>query len=156
MGLEVVVRPVVFPNIRPQQARSLPPEDDPTKGICEIKGTSSFVVQFSNSTSWSVTYGKSKEIKRRVDEVRVYQQEDDGTVNRENYVDIDIPNKLWMRGPAEPTSSIVPTEGEPEPDATRASMNRVDIEYYRPVQEAENIEVTKKNVIKRSGEEFTP
>ena len=37
-GLEVVVRPVIFPDIRPRSRPALPPEDDPTKGFAVIQG----------------------------------------------------------------------------------------------------------------------
>jgi hypothetical protein len=37
-GFETVVRPAVFPDIRPAPARSLPPADDPEKGMCVITG----------------------------------------------------------------------------------------------------------------------
>ncbi len=36
-GLEVVVRPVVFPNIRPAPARALAPEDNPDQGIAVLE-----------------------------------------------------------------------------------------------------------------------
>ena len=52
-GFEVVVRPVVFPDIRPAPARSLPPADDPTKGFCEITGAGNFPVQLSFSSQVS-------------------------------------------------------------------------------------------------------
>ena len=37
-GLEVVVRPIVFPDIRPRFRPALPAEDDPTKGFAVISG----------------------------------------------------------------------------------------------------------------------
>ena len=39
------------------------------------------------------------ETERRVDEVRVYQKDDDGTVNKDNFVDIEVANKIKMRAP---------------------------------------------------------
>src|SRR5262245_41397212 len=143
-GFEVVVRPVVFPNIRPQSARSLSPADDPTKGICEIKGAGSFVVQFSNNTSWSVSYQKNREIKRRVDVGRVYQQNDDGTINRENFVDIEVANKMWKRGPTAPAAM---SQAEQDQRARDARMYEQWTEYYRKLEEKKNIEIKERNKI---------
>src|SRR5580765_1991863 len=96
-GFEVIVRPVVFPNIRPTPTRSLPPADDPTKGFCTIKGSSGKVIDLP--MSWSVSTSKQRpvETERRVDEVTIYQQLDDGTVNRKNFVKMKVANKITMR-----------------------------------------------------------
>lgn len=146
-GFEVIVRPVILPGIRPAPARSLPPADDPEKGICEIKGAGSHPISLSHSTSISWSQSKPKERERRVDEARIYQQDDDGTINRENFVDIEVANRI---------TSDVPTPGDDGAGGTVA-LNQPDdlIQYYQPIQEAANIEVKRKNVIKRSGEEFS-
>lgn len=149
-GLERVVRPVVFPDIRPQVARQLPPEEDPTKGICEIKGQGSFVTQWSINTSWSITYGKQKEIKRQVDTARVYQKTDDGKVKKENFVDIQVANKIWMRGPKAPTSMMKPgSERENLPGKTAYETWP---EYFKRVKAKDNIEIKKQDEILRNEE----
>jgi hypothetical protein len=143
-GMETVVRPVVFPDIRPAPARPLPALEDPDQGKCEIVGAGSFMVSFSNSTSWSVTYGKSKEIKRRVDEARVYQKDNDGTINKDNFVDIEVANKIWMKGPTLPVTRDV-TEDDQDKSITRPEIREYD---YAPAEETDNVEITKRNKIK--------
>lgn len=149
MALEVVVRPVVFPNIRPQAPRSLPPASDPHAGICEIKGTSSFIVNFSTSASFSVTYGKNKEVKRRVDVARVYQQSDDGTVNKDNFVDVEVANKIWKRGGAAPGIPTPEKKSQAEIDqrARDARAYEAWVEYFKKVEEGKNIEIRKRNLV---------
>ena len=147
-GFEVIVRPVVFPDIRPQAPRVLPPVDDPTKGICEIKGTSSFTAQFSTSSSFSVSYGKNKETKRRVDTARVYQANDDGSVNRDNFVDIDVPNKIWKRGAKAPSSAAAAMSPEEKDQRARdARSYEAWTEYFKKVTEKKNIEIRERNKI---------
>jgi hypothetical protein len=147
-GMEVVVRPVVFPDIRPTPARLLPPQDDPKQGICEIKGTGSFVVSFSTSSSYSASYGTQKETKRRVDTARVYQEQDDGTINKENFVDIQVPNKIWKQGGRAPTSNVpVMSDAEKAQRERDARMYESWVEYYKKVEEKKNIEIKKRNEI---------
>ena len=106
-GFEVVVRPVVFPNIRPAPARSLPPVDDPTKGFAVIKGNGAKSMTTSYSFSMSMSRSRSVETERRVDEARVYQMEDDGTVNRDNFVDIQAANRIKKRGGKGPAAGKI-------------------------------------------------
>jgi hypothetical protein len=146
-GLEVVVRPVVFPNIRPAPARSLPPADDPDKGFATIRGNGAKQIDLSSSFSGSTSSNQRTEQKRQVDEVRVYQKDDNGTVNKDNFIDLQVANKIWMEGSEEPTSGLGSTA---ELSPTRP---RVEVEHYRPIQEADNIEIKKHNHILRSGEE---
>jgi len=164
-GFEVVVRPVVFPNIRPAPARSLPPQDDPDKGFAVIRGNGANQVSLSSSYSASTSTNKRKETQRRVDEARVYQEEDDGTVNKDNFVDIEVPNKIWTKGPpdAKPgfngddATASTPGRGytgdDLVPKSKGGQANEVTISYYRPVKEEKNIEIKKKNkIIKNDGE----
>lgn len=125
-GFETIVRPVVFPNIRPQSPRVLPPEDDPTQGFCTI--TSSGYDTITRTLSWSVSVSRSVghvEQKRISDEVRVYQEEDDGTINRENFVDL-----RFVKG-----MRLVDPEG--------SKLERT----YRPVDIADNIELRRPDII---------
>jgi len=119
-------------------------------------------VTLSQSYSYSISKSKGVETERRVDEARVYQVEDDGTVNRNNFVDIQVPNRIKMDGGAAPAvddsgaGSGTPGVGTGEepgrlPEGT-ASEQRTD--FYQPIQEKENIEVKRKNVILRNGQEW--
>jgi hypothetical protein len=138
MGFEVVVRPVVFPDIRPAPAQPQPPAtSDPKQGIATIHGSNGKFLDLAYSWSVSSSQSNPNETKRRVDVVRVYQQEDDGsvagglaapragTINKDNFVDIEVANRVWMD------------------DGTVQSRYT-----YAPVQEADNIEIRERNKIK--------
>jgi hypothetical protein len=94
-GLEVVVRPVVFTNIRPQAPRVLAPEDDPTQGFCEISGGGGQSIDLPYSWSFNMSRSMQQvEQARASDKARVYQEEDDGKggkrINKENFVDLNV------------------------------------------------------------------
>ena len=117
-GFEVVVRPMVLPNIRPLPARVLVPEqnDDPDKGKAVITGGSGKLLQLSYSYSGTATQVSQIEVKREYDVDRVYQREKqsgkdpsgqplpegraagdgDSGINKENYVDIERIKKVWF------------------------------------------------------------
>ena len=95
-GFETIVRPVVFPNIRPAPTRSLPPADDPEQGLCVIRGSGGGIISTNYSASISGSTHNPKETERRVDTARVYQKDDDGTINRENFIDIEVANRITM------------------------------------------------------------
>ena len=125
MSFETVVRPVVLPNIRPGPAQSQPPADAPDKGVCTIQGGAGKFLDLAYSWSASTSQSHPRENKRRVDVARIYQQTDDGSVNRDNFVDVEVANKIWMN------------------DGT------TDSRYgYAPVQADDNIEIREKNKIK--------
>jgi len=143
-GFEIIVRPVVFPDIRPQATRSLPPEDDPEKGKCTIGGSGGGLIGVSYSSSMSASRASQKEKKREVDEARVYQQEDNGAINQDNFVDIQVAKKIYMEskertagGSSEPVAgnkNAVPAGGE----------TKVTTKYnYIPVRPTANIEIMK-------------
>lgn len=150
-GFEVVVRPVVFPDIRPAPARSLPPADDPTKGFCEITGGGNFPVQLSFSSQVSTSKSKPVETERRVDGVRVYQMDDDGTVNEDNFVDLEIANRIKMRDagrndtppPTKPGEIFIPG------GSVGAKGNSLEIAMYyqRQLEEQANIEIRERDKI---------
>jgi hypothetical protein len=137
---ERIVRPVVFPNIRPAPARSLPPADDPEKGMCVITGGGSFPVQLSHSANVSTSKSKPVETERRVDEARVYQMDDDGTVNKDSYVDIEVANRITMLRQA-----LTKQRGEDQ----RISEEN----YYKRLQEEKNIEIRKRDQIRKNEEQ---
>lgn len=146
-SFEVVVRPVVFPNIRPAPARSLPPEDDPTKGFAIIRGNGGQIVNNSKSVSLTLSRSRANETQRRVDDVRVYQQEDGGTINRDNFVDVQVANKIWSE---EPISGDFGTD-EPGMAGTEKGV-RKKIDFYQRQKERDNIEIRKKDtIIKKEG-----
>ena len=137
-GFEVIVRPVVFPVIRPGRARALAPEDDPEKGIAEFTGSSGGLVDltFSETHSWSKS--KPVEVERTVAVERVYQKEKDAPggqglngplpkgVNPENYVDIERMEKLVV---AEANGQWTETfYAKPKPD----DPERSNIEIMTP------------------------
>ena len=88
-GLEVVVRPVVFPDIRPRPTQPLPPKDDPDKGFAVIRGNGGSQVNCPQSYSASTTSSQHSEVQRRVDKARVHQENEDGSVNKQNFVDMN-------------------------------------------------------------------
>ena len=105
MTFEVVVRPAVFPNIRPgprtsgvsTSTRAQPASSATTNpGMATIHGASGRYLELPYSVSFSTSTPKYKEKKRRVDEGRVYQKKDDGSIEKENFVDVQSANKLWM------------------------------------------------------------
>jgi hypothetical protein len=108
MGLEVVVRPVVFPNIRPTRPRVLAAtSDSPDQGMVVLSGGGSTFVGTSYSYSYSYSSSKPhKEQKRQVYKVRVYQENKDGTINKDNYVDVDQMQKVLLTNEKEPLRVI--------------------------------------------------
>lgn len=150
-GFEVVVRPVVFPDIRPRARQSLPPQDDPEKGFAVIKGNPAKVVGFTNTWSMSSSKSKPTETSRRVDDVRVYKKDDDGTVDKNTYVDLQVANRITMNHGSGDQSGFVGFDGD---DPGRGvTGDDIKVSYYRPVQEADNIEVKRHNHILPSGDE---
>lgn len=134
MVLEVVVRPVVFPNIRPSSPRMLPASDNPNQGMVVLSSGSGIFVTTSYSFSYSYSSSHKKtETKRQVDKKRIYQQEenDDGskTINKDNYVDIEQMKKVLLTGGKEPDRIV-----------------------YQQYKDDENVEVLESNVTKLPGQ----
>src|SRR5215475_277838 len=97
MTFEVVVRPAVVPNIRPAPAQpSSPAPGDSSQGMVTIHGASGRYLELPYSVSFSSSQPHFKEKKRRVDQVRIYQKDDNGKINKDNFVDVDSANKVWM------------------------------------------------------------
>ena len=160
-GLEVVVRPVVLPNIRPSPARSLPPADNPESGFCTIRGNPATQVDLSNSWSRSMSRSHHVETERRVDDARVYQMNDDGTVNRKNFVDVEVANKIKTRGgkrpaldgrtPIEVTSEEDTGGGVTVPGGSSAKGNATEIAtWYARQLEAQNVEIKRRDRTKKN------
>lgn len=125
-GFEVIVRPVVFPSIRPQKQRVLPTESDPEQGVCTIEGNSGGIIDLTHT--WSVSKSKSmnwKEIARVSDKVRIKQKEKDGTINHDNFVDVMA------------VKSIL----------TARDDGRIHEQRFRPAKAEDNIEIIQANII---------
>jgi hypothetical protein len=149
---EVVVRPVVFPDIRPQRSQSLPPLDDPEKGFCEINGNGVSFVSLPYSFSASASTSKPTEVERRFDEARVYQKDKSGKVNKKNFVDVQVANRIKMKGEYGPAASSVGEQAitgskSPKGDSTTIAM------YYARQLAQDNIEIKKKDEIRKKEQE---
>jgi len=148
-GFEIIVRPVVFPNIRPTPARSLPPPDDPEKGFATIKGNGAKLVSLTTSFSKNMSKSRSVETKRRVDVARVYQKKKDGTINKENFVDVEVANKIWKKEGKKPAGGgYIP--GTDMPPSSGDVTEERSIAFYKRVEKADNIEIKKKDEIKKN------
>lgn len=97
MAFETFVRPVVFPNIRPIPTQAFQSGDDPTQGLAIIRGASPKTLTLNYSKHFTTSKSQAGEQSRRVDTMRVFQKNDDQTVNRDNYVDLDVPTRISMR-----------------------------------------------------------
>ena len=99
-GFEVIVRPVVFPNIRPAPQRVLAPVDNPEQGLVTLTGGGAKWVGISYGWSVSVTRdAPHKEVKRQYAVERVYQMDEDGNINKENFIDIERLKKIKVKTP---------------------------------------------------------
>ena len=125
-GLEYIVRPAVFPGIRPTPGPSTL-KDDPDKGKATITGSSGKTIDLPYSYSMTTSESRRRERKRRYDRARVYQKDDDGNINRDNFIDINVANKIWFK--------------EGQIDSTV---------WYKPIKETDNIEIIKKNEIEET------
>jgi hypothetical protein len=113
MGFETVVRPVVFPNIRPAPPRVLPLAADPLQGMVVISGNSVLTVSESYSASVSVSrqVPQHEEV-RQYDTLRVYQKTGaaggtkTGEVNRSNYIDVEVLKKVRLASGDTPVKMI--------------------------------------------------
>jgi len=78
----------------PAPAQPAAPEDKPEKGVAVLRGLGGKVIDLtmSETSSWSKTREIEKE--RTVTPKRVYQKQPDGTVNKENYIDIEEVSRI--------------------------------------------------------------
>lgn len=118
-GFEVIVRPVVLPNIRPAPPRVLPPEDDPTQGIAVIGGSGGKLIDLSHN--WSVSLSRSKteqkEAVRQFDKERVHQVDKAGKVNKNNYIDVERLKRVRLDSDEGPTRVLYANPPPPDPGA---------------------------------------
>jgi len=89
-GFEVVVRPMVLPNIRPPSARVVPPQDSPEQGGAVIGGSGGGLIDLPYSWNFSFSSQAAvQEVKRQFNKERVYQMDDQGNINKRNFVDLE-------------------------------------------------------------------
>jgi hypothetical protein len=83
-GFEVIVRPVVFPNIRPAPPRVLAPVSDPMQGIAVISGSGGKLIDLQHS--WSVSVSR-----QRPHQVYQVEQKPGGAtiMHQDNYVEVE-------------------------------------------------------------------
>jgi hypothetical protein len=159
-GFELVVRPAIFPDIRPAPAQPVPPADDPTKGFATIKGNGAKTVGLSYSYSSSISSSQRSEVERRVDEARIYQKNDKGKINKKNFVDIEAVNRVKMKGPPSQNTNNNPSRGFAQGPMTGDDLSgfstRWDPEhqiwYLRKIGEKDNVEIRERNKIKKKDE----
>jgi hypothetical protein len=113
-GFEVIVRPVVFPSIRPAPARSLAPEDDPEKGVTVLGGSGGKLLALPVSWTYSMSKNRVEEVRRRYAATKIYQRLAPGEINKENFVETERMEKIWQRGPD--GDSVTTYEDPPEAD----------------------------------------
>jgi len=97
MSFETVVRPFVIRTLRPPApSQLLVPEDDPSQGFAVLSGAGMEKINstYNEQSSWSKS--RNVETQRTVDRVRIYQKEEDGTVNKENFVDVEEAKEIRM------------------------------------------------------------
>jgi hypothetical protein len=101
-GFEVVVRPVVFPNIRPARARVAVSVDTPEKGVATLNGSGTQTVSlpYTYSMSFSRSKNHQHEVERTVDVKRVYQKDDDGKINKQNWIEMEVARKMRTADPS--------------------------------------------------------
>jgi hypothetical protein len=98
-GFEVIVRPAVFPNIRPAPPRVLAPaSDDPTQGIAVISGSGGKVIDLRHT--WSVSVSRQKpqhEQARQFDVERVYKKDENDEVDKQVWIDFERLRKVRLK-----------------------------------------------------------
>jgi len=155
-GFEVVVRPVVLPNIRPRPAQTLPPASDPEAGWCTIKGNPAKQIDLSSSWSQSMSKSHHVETERIVDEVRVYQVDDKGKVNKDNFVDAEVAKKIKTKGGKQPRVDGGPFEvgpGDIFVAGGKAKGDSMEIAtwYAKQIEDLEKgIEIRKRDQLKKN------
>lgn len=108
-----IVRPEIFPDIRPKVSiTAFPaqePEKDPNAGRTILSGNDGQVIDLNKNVSASMSRNQGREEKRKYDIARVYQAVENKntgavTVNKSNYVDVEMPTKIrFRRGEKGPT-----------------------------------------------------
>jgi hypothetical protein len=96
-GFEVVVRPVILPDIRPAPPRVLLPSANPDQGVAVINGGSGRLIDLTRSETHSWSRSIMKETKRKFAKERIKKKDDKtGAVDKDTYVDVERLKKVWM------------------------------------------------------------
>jgi hypothetical protein len=128
-GFEVVVRPVVFPNIRPSVARPLAPSDNPNAGIVVLNGVGGKLLDLPRSWSISVTHrAQQTETKRQFDKKKVYQKDENGKINKNNFVELESLKKVRLDG-GDDQGAIKMIYHQPS-DADNVETTETDVTRY--------------------------
>ncbi len=128
MGFETVVRPVVFPDIRPPPVRALPIADAPDKGLAVITGGSNSVVDLPHSETHSWSRNRMVEVIRHYDKARIYYTNPDGTFDYSQYWEFEVLRSVEFLK-----------------NGTTAFGQQ-----YGPMQEGPNIEVFERNLTRKN------
>lgn len=123
-GFEVIVRPVVFPNIRPQPSRSLPPADDPTQGQAVLSGGSGQVIALTHSYTASASTTGGTETERTFDVARIRPRDQP---NSDTYIDVEVMKKVKLR-----------------------NGDDTSVYHYTPVEESDNIEIIERDQTRKT------
>jgi len=127
-GFELIVRPAVFPDIRPQAPRTLAPAtDDPTQGIAILGGSGGGLIDLteSYSQSWSRSL-PAIESRRRVTKVRTYFTNPDGTIDTDQWIDTEVMEKVWLHDISQDYSRRY---AAPQPDVNSEIMETGVMKY---------------------------
>lgn len=127
-GFEVIVRPVVLPNIRPAPARTKAADDDEDRGVCVLNGSSGQLIDLSISENSNISRSRTKETKRRFDEVRIKKKDDAGNIDEETFVDVEVLKKVWL------------INGD----------GTVDTRRYADFEERDNTEILRRDVVRNN------
>jgi len=124
-SFETIVRPSVVPDIRPPATPKVVPFSDPGQGFAVINGNPAKQLNLTTTTSVSVSRSQGSEVERRYDTVRIYQVDQNGNVNKDNFVDIQVANRLKKK-----------------------TAQGTETTYYRPADLSDNVESLRTNDIK--------
>jgi hypothetical protein len=146
-GLTQVVRPSVFPDIRPQvSVTDFPQADqqtDPNVGRTILTGNDGEVLDLSYNFSRSMQKQRNREEKRQYDIARIYRVIPDqsggssGKIDKGTYVDVEMPHQIQLR------------------ERTSKGPPRLDV--YRQPQAKDypngNVEILERNLVRENKKE---
>lgn len=102
-GIEVVVRPSVFPDIRPQAKESRAPAD-PDSGRTVLTGSDALVLDLNLTFTQSLTRQVAREEKRIFDIARIYKTTPDPdnpsappSIDKNTYLDVEMPHAIRLK-----------------------------------------------------------
>jgi homoaconitase/3-isopropylmalate dehydratase large subunit len=99
-GFEVIVRPEILPDIRPARQPRMPaPTAAADQNMAVLSGGSAQMIDLTTSTSYSSSKTKQVEKKRKFNKERIYHKDDDGTIDKSQYIDVERIKKIeYMSG----------------------------------------------------------